>query len=83
MGDLKGAPVVHLNFPLQSFSMYITFKLGLLLLVSLFLWSWGGLVNAYRVLTVCTEFPVFTLRVISNNNPIPKVWASMQGQFLF
>ena len=26
MGDLKGAPAVHFNFPLQSFSLYITFK---------------------------------------------------------
>ena len=29
MGDLKGATAVHLNFPLQSFSLYITFKSGI------------------------------------------------------
>ena len=26
MADLKGAPAVHFDFPLQSFSLYITFK---------------------------------------------------------
>ena len=26
MGDLKGAPAVHFNFPLLSFSLYTTFK---------------------------------------------------------
>ena len=26
MGDLKGVPAVHFNFPLLSFSLYITFK---------------------------------------------------------
>ena len=26
MGDLKGAPAAHFNFPLQSFSLYKTFK---------------------------------------------------------
>ena len=26
MGDLIGAPAVHLNFPLLSFSLYTTFK---------------------------------------------------------
>ena len=29
MGDLKGAPAVHFNFLLQSFSLYITFKCGI------------------------------------------------------
>ena len=29
MGDLKGAPTVHFNFPLQSFSLYTTFKKGI------------------------------------------------------
>ena len=29
MGDLKGAPAVHFNFPLQNFSLYITFKSGI------------------------------------------------------
>ena len=29
MGDLKGAPAVHFHFPLQSFSLYITFKSGI------------------------------------------------------
>ena len=27
--DLKGAPAVHFNFPLQSFSLYFTFKNGI------------------------------------------------------
>jgi hypothetical protein len=27
--DLKGAPAVHFNFPLPSFSLYITFKTGI------------------------------------------------------
>ena len=26
MGDLKVAPAVHFNFPLQTFSLFITFK---------------------------------------------------------
>ena len=26
IGDMKGAPAVHFNFRLQSFSLYITFK---------------------------------------------------------
>ena len=47
MGDLKGAPAVHCNFPLLSFSRYTTLKLGLPLHVSLFLWNRGGLVNGY------------------------------------
>ena len=47
MGDLKGAPAVHFNFPLLlNFSLYTTFKLGLPLPVSLFLRNRGGLVNA-------------------------------------
>ena len=29
MGDLKGAPTVHFNFPLQSFSLYLSFKSGI------------------------------------------------------
>ena len=29
MGDLKGAPTVHLNLPLQSFSLYLTFESGI------------------------------------------------------
>ena len=29
MGDLKGAPAVHFNFPLLSFSLYTTFKTGI------------------------------------------------------
>ena len=45
MEDLKGAPTVHFNSPLQSFSLYTTFKVGLYLPVSLFLWNGGGLVN--------------------------------------
>ena len=46
MGDLKGAPAVHFNLTLQSFSLYINFKkMGLPLPVSLFLWNRGGLVN--------------------------------------
>ena len=49
MGDLEGAPAVHFNFPLLSFSLYIAFKRGLPLLVSLFLRNRGGLVNAYKL----------------------------------
>ena len=51
MGDLIGAPAVHLNFPLLSFSLYTTFKSGLPLPVSLLLWSRGGLVNAMAALS--------------------------------
>ena len=29
MGDLKGDPAVQFNFPLQSFSLYITFQSGI------------------------------------------------------
>ena len=29
MEDLKGAPAEHFNFPLQSFSLYLTFKSGI------------------------------------------------------
>ena len=29
MEDLKGAPAVHFNFPLQSFSLHLTFKSGI------------------------------------------------------
>ena len=47
MGDLKEAPAVHFNFPLLSFSLYITFKSGLPLPVSLFLRNRGGLVNVW------------------------------------
>ena len=46
MGDLKGAPAVHINFPLLSFYLCITSKLGLPLPVSLFLRNKGGLVIA-------------------------------------
>ena len=46
-GDFEGTPTVHMNFPLLSFSLYITFKSGLPLPVSLFLRNRGGLVNAY------------------------------------
>ena len=45
MGDLEEAPAVHFNFPLLSFSLYIAFKSGLPLPVSLFLRNRGGLVN--------------------------------------
>ena len=45
MGDLKGAPAVHFNSPLQSFSLCITFKSGMALPVSLFLRNRGGLVS--------------------------------------
>ena len=31
MGDLKAALAVHFNFPLQSISLYITFKYGIAL----------------------------------------------------
>ena len=44
MGDLKGALAVHFNFPLQSFSLYITFKQRLPLPVTLFIQNRGGLV---------------------------------------
>ena len=59
MGDLKEAPAVHFNFPLQSFSLYITFKRGLPLPVSLFLRNRGGLVNGWggsslEILQVCS-----------------------------
>ena len=49
MGDLKEAPAVHFNFPLLSFSLYITFKSGLPLPVSLFLRNRGGLVNGNSI----------------------------------
>ena len=52
MGDLEGAPSVHFNFPLLSFSLYITFKSGLPLPVSLFLWNRGGLVNEILSISV-------------------------------
>ena len=29
MGDLEGAPAVHLNLPLLSFYLYTTFKSGI------------------------------------------------------
>ena len=45
MGDLKGAPAVHFNFPLQSFSSEQLSKVGLPLPVSLFRQNRGGLVN--------------------------------------
>ena len=48
MGDLEGAPPEHFNFPLLSFSLYITFKSGLPLPVSLFLRNRGGLVNGSK-----------------------------------
>ena len=45
IGDFEEASAVHFNFPLLSFSLYIAFKSGLPLPVSLFLWNRGGLVN--------------------------------------
>ena len=45
MEDLKVAPAVHFNFPLQSFFSTLLLKVGLLLPASLFLWNRGGLVN--------------------------------------
>ena len=42
--DLEEAPAVHFNFPLLSFFLYIAFKSGFLLPVSLFLRNRGGLV---------------------------------------
>ena len=55
MGDLKEAPAVHFNFPLLSFSLYITFKSGLPLPVSLFLRNRGGLVNDGQGSPVVTQ----------------------------
>ena len=48
MGDFKGASAVHFNFPLLSFYLCTTFKLGLPLPVSLFFRNRGGLVNDPR-----------------------------------
>ena len=45
MGDLNGAPSVHFNLPLLSFSSKQLSKRGLPLPVSLFLRNGGGLVN--------------------------------------
>ena len=49
MVDLKGAPAIQFDFPLQRFSRYITFKVGLLLRVNLFLWNRGVLVNNWII----------------------------------
>ena len=46
MGNLKGAPAVYFNFPLQSFSLYITFKSWIDASGEPILWNRGGLVNA-------------------------------------
>ena len=55
MGNLIGAPAVHLNFPLLSFSLYTNFKKRIAAAMSLFLWSRGGLVNeANRIFTMAT-----------------------------
>ena len=46
MGDLEGAPTVHINFPLLSFYLWTTFETGIATPVSLFLRNKGGLVIA-------------------------------------
>ena len=51
MGDSKGAPGAHFNFPLQSFLLYLLSKVGLPLPVSLFLQNRGGLVNAKKTVS--------------------------------
>ena len=52
MGDLKVAPAVHYDFPLQSFSLYLTFKSEIAALVNLFLRNRGGLVNDPSLLSM-------------------------------
>jgi hypothetical protein len=47
MGDLKGAPAVHFNFPLHSFSLYLTFKSGI--------GNRGGLVNGPMCCIMCVQ----------------------------
>jgi hypothetical protein len=46
MGYLKGILAVPFNFPLQNFTLYITLKGGLSLMVSLLLRYRGGFANA-------------------------------------
>ena len=53
MGELKGAPAVHFNFPLLIFTSTQLSKLGLPLPVSLFLRNRGGLVNGADPLPTC------------------------------
>ena len=45
MGDLKGAPAVHLNFPLQSLSLNTTFKSGIAAADEPILLNRGDLMN--------------------------------------
>ena len=45
MVDLKGAPAVHFNIPLHSFSLYISFKSGIAAASEPIPLEWGGLVN--------------------------------------
>ena len=52
--SLKRALAVHLNLPLLSFNSTQLSKLGLPLLVSLFLWNIGDLVNGHEKYT-CGE----------------------------
>ena len=58
-GDFEGTPTVHMNFPLLSFSLYITFKLGLPLQVRLFPRNRGGLVNEYLSFLARLRFFLF------------------------
>ena len=70
MDELKEAPAVHLNFPLLVFSLYRTFKSGIAAAGEPIPWNRGGLVNVV----------IIQSSTISNNNPIPKVWASKGRQ---
>ena len=77
--SLKGAPAVHFNLPLLSYYLYTTFKSGLPLHVSLFLWNRGGLMNAdtasCRPVNSCHLFPKLPNRrpwPIHQTSPIPK-----------
>ena len=48
--------------------------------------SSGGTINCLSpssLLNTILHHPTLAIPGISNNNPIPKVWASMQGQSLF
>ena len=72
MGDLEGAPAVHFNFPLLSFSLYITFKSGLPLPVSLFLWNRGGLVNALDVHLFHSDGTVHSMSSTRMEEPPPE-----------
>ena len=46
LGSLKGAPAVHCNFPLLSFSLYTTFKTGIAAACKpIPHWNRGALVN--------------------------------------